>query len=128
GMQLNIQSFWSAPNKLAVEISANGQLFQKVTCDGEKVSLFVMGNAAPVDDAMREQTPFDSYLVGERWCKEAGASLELTGIEQVDGKDAYVVAYTYPSGSTPTASFDKASGLTVNSEKSMQSPTGEVMQ
>lgn len=128
GMQLNIQSFWSAPNKLAVEISANGQLFQKVTCDGEKVSLFVMGNAAPVDDAMREQTLFDSYLVGERWFKEAGVSLELTGIEQVDGKDAYVVAYTYPSGSTSTAYFDKETGLKVKTVKTMQSPMGEVMQ
>src|SRR5690606_40400246 len=107
-MQLNIQSFWSAPNKLAVEISANGQLFQKVTCDGEKVSLFVMGNAAPVDDAMREQTLFDSYLVGERWFKEVGVSLELTGIEQVDGKDAYVVAYTNPLGSTSKVDFAKA--------------------
>ncbi|MDV3308917.1 MAG: insulinase family protein [Cyclobacteriaceae bacterium] len=128
GAQFQIQSFWSAPNKSAVEVSADGQLFQKMTCDGTNVSISVMGNPAPVDDATREQTIFDSYLVGERRLKEAGVTVKLTGIEQVEGKDAYVVEYTFPSGAKSTAYFDTESGLKVRTVRTAKSPMGEVTQ
>lgn len=128
GMQLEINTFWSAPNKSAVEVSGNGQLFQKMICDGTKVSISVMGNSAPVDEATREQTLFDSYLVGERRLEEAGVSLQLTGIEQVDGKDAYVVEYTFPSGSKSTAYFDAESGLKVKTVRTAKTPQGDITQ
>jgi predicted Zn-dependent peptidase len=128
GAKLEINTFWSAPNKSAVEISANGQLFRKVTCDGTNVSISVMGNQTPVDDATREETLFESYLVGERWLQEAGVSVQLTGIEKVDGKDAYVVEYTFPSGGKSTSYFDTESGLKLKTASAVQTPQGDMTQ
>src|SRR5690606_25665756 len=56
GAELVINNYWEKPNKISVEISANGTLFQTVKSDGKEVSIEMMGQKSPVDDATREQT------------------------------------------------------------------------
>lgn len=128
GAELVINNYWNAPNKVAVEISANGTLFQKVKSDGKEISIEVMGQKSPVDEATREQTLFDSYIVPEMMYEKAGVTLKLAGIEKVEDKDAYAIEYTYPSGSTTTSYFDTESGLKIKSVKVVKTPQGEVTQ
>ncbi|MFO7257712.1 MAG: insulinase family protein [Bacteroidota bacterium] len=128
GTPIQIVTFFSAPNKTSMEISAGGQLIQKVTCDGKDVSISYMGNTVPLDDASKERVLFDSYLVGERRLKEAGVSVALTGVEQIDGRNAYVVEYTFPLGSKSTVYFDTETGLKVRMVVANNTPMGEVTQ
>lgn len=128
GAELVINHYWNAPNKMAAEVSANGSLFQKVRSDGKEVSIEVMGQKSPVDEATREQTLFDSYIVPEMVYEKAGVSLKLVGIEKIEDKDTYAIEYTYPSGSTATSYFDTESGLKIKSVKVVQTPQGEVTQ
>lgn len=126
GAELVINNYWNAPNKIAVDISANGSPFQTIKCDGKDVSIEMMGQKPPVDEATREQTLFDSYVVPELVYKKAGVSLKLAGMERINDRDAYAVEYTFPSGSKSTSYFDAESGLKIKSVKVMQSPQGEV--
>ena len=91
GAELVINNYWNAPNKIAVEISANGTLFQTIKSDGREIRIEVMGQQSPVDEATREQTLFDSYIVPEMMYEKAGVTLKLAGIEKVEDKDAYAI-------------------------------------
>lgn len=128
GADLIINNYWAAPNKIAVEISANGTLFQRIRSDGKDVSIEVMGQKSPVDDVIREQTLFDSYIVPELVYKEAGVTLKLVGVEKVGERDAYAIEYTYPSGSKATNYFDVESGLKIRSVRVVNTPQGDVTQ
>jgi predicted Zn-dependent peptidase len=126
GAELVINTYQQAPNKRVVEIIANGSPFQKITCDGEDVSIVTMGQKTPVDEGTREETAFNSYLVPELYYKEAGVSVKLTGIEKVEERDAYAVEYTYASGNKSTVYFDIETGLKVKDVRSMKTPQGEM--
>ncbi|HLT71433.1 MAG TPA: hypothetical protein VKZ75_02215, partial [Cyclobacteriaceae bacterium] len=128
GAELVINNYWKKPNKISVEISANGNLFQTVKSDGKEVSIEMMGQKSPVDDATREQTLFESYIVPELVYEKAGVTLKLQGVEKVEDKDAYAIEYTYPSGSTATSYFDTESGLKIKSVRVVKTPQGEVTQ
>jgi predicted Zn-dependent peptidase len=128
GAELIINSAHKAPNKIVVEIVANGMVFQKVVSDGKDVSISQMGQKAPVDEGMKEETLFDSYLVPEMVFKEKGVKIDLTGVAKTEGKDAYVVEYIYPSGGKASVYFDAESKLKVQTVKTMDTPQGQVTQ
>jgi zinc protease len=128
GAELIINSVQQAPNKAVVEILANGMIFQKIICDGKDVSIMQMGQKTPVDETTKEETIFDSYLVPELFHDAAGVKLKLTGIEKVDERDAYVVEYTFPSGSKSDVYFDTETGLKVRSVKALDTPQGKMTQ
>ena len=50
-----------------------------------------------------------------------GAKLELKNVEEINGKTAYGVAVTMPSGQTSTSFFDAESGLKVKSSSAQGS-------
>jgi zinc protease len=128
GAELVINSLYKSPNKILVEMLANGNLFQKVVSDGEQVSITRMGQKTPVDESTREETLFEGYLVPELFLKESKVTTKLEGIEKVDDKDAYVVSYTFPSGQKSMVYFDVESGLKVKSTKTLETPQGEMSQ
>ncbi len=128
GAELIINSAQKTPNNAVIEIMANGMTFQKIVTDGKDVSMMQMGQKAPVDESMKEGMILESYLVPELIFKDKGVKANLTGIEKVEGNDAYVVEYTYPSGNKSTSYFDVASHLKVQTIKTMDSPQGPVTQ
>ena len=128
GAELIINSAQKAPNNAVIEIMANGMVFQKIVTDGKDVSMTQMGQKAPVDEGMKEGMILESYLVPELIFKDKGVKTNLTGIEKVEGKDAYVVECIYPSGSKSIAYYDVTSHLKVQTIKTVDSPQGQVTQ
>ncbi len=55
-----------------------------------------------------------------------GAKAELTGIEAVEGSDAYAVDITLPSGAKQTWFYDVETGLKVRRTQYVQTPQGEM--
>jgi outer membrane lipoprotein-sorting protein len=62
--------------------------------------------------------------VPELFLKENNVKVSLTGIEQVDGNDAYTVEYNYASGGKSTVYFDVNSFLKVQTVKAVDTPQG----
>jgi hypothetical protein len=59
---------------------------------------------------------------------EADLKYKLSGMQEVDGEDAYVVELTMPSGSKTSYFFSSESGLKLKQRSVMQSPQGEITQ
>ncbi|HEX5170498.1 MAG TPA: pitrilysin family protein [Cyclobacteriaceae bacterium] len=128
GAELVINSAQKAPNKAVVEIAANGTVFQKVVSDGQDISITQMGQKAPMDDATKEETIFDAYIVPELFFKEKGVKVNLVSVEKVDGKDAFMLEYVYPSGNKASVYFDAGSSLKVQTMRTMDTPQGKATQ
>lgn len=128
GAELIVNSVQKSPNKGMVEINANGMTFQKIVCDGENIVITQMGQKTPLDEATKEETVFEFHLVPELYYKEAGIKIAVTGVEKVEGKDAYVVEFTFPSGNKSSQYFDAETGLKVKSVKTLNTPQGQMTQ
>lgn len=83
---------WIAPNQEGVKLEGNGMVFQKEYFDGTK------GGTSSMQEGPKELTPEEIAaklkLVGlfpELNYATSGISYEITGIENIDGQDLYVL-------------------------------------
>lgn len=99
--------------KYYMNMSAPGMNLMTQIYDGEKGIVEQMGQRIPVEgedlDGLKEQ----AILFPERLYANAGYSLEVKGMEDVNGKSAYKMAVTKPSGSKSTEYYDKATFLKI---------------
>jgi outer membrane lipoprotein-sorting protein len=87
-----------------------------------------MGNTKAIEGDDLLQLKLESILNLFLDYKSAGITLKLTGMDKVDGKDAYVVALTLPNGKTWVNYYDKLSGLLVKESKTVETPQGTFTQ
>lgn len=71
-------------------------------------------------DAIRRANPF-SFLDYE----DAGYTVELEALEQVDGSDAFVLKVTNPEGDVSRQFYDASSGFLVQVVREMENPMGQ---
>jgi predicted Zn-dependent peptidase len=114
------------PLKMVQEVKVGPNVMQKTVSDGKSVSMSQMGMAAPVSDKDRESNIFGAALIEETAISSIGAKTTLTGIEDVDGKDAYVVEISLPKGEKLNYYYDTQTGLKVQTVTMQDSPTGPV--
>jgi zinc protease len=81
-----------------------------------------------VDDNMKKDMAYKSAIIAELAVKDMDLAVELVGIESVEGKNAYAVEVTKPSGNKETFFYDISSGLKLRTSESMQTPQGEMVQ
>ncbi len=97
--------------KFYMSMTAPGMNLMKQVYDGKQGMMEQMGSKTMLEgadlDAMKEQ----SSLFPERKYNDPGFVLELKGIEDVDGKPAYKLNVTTPSGNKSTLFFDKTTFL-----------------
>ncbi|MEI9919733.1 MAG: pitrilysin family protein [Bacteroidota bacterium] len=110
--------------KMLLEIKVGPQTMQSIVSDGKNVSMTQMGMAAPVADKDKESTIYSAALVEETNIGAMGAKLTLVGIEEVEGKDAYVVEIALPKGEKQTAYYDTQSGFKVQQVTVGEGPDG----
>lgn len=127
GAEIQVNQAKKLPNKEITEVMVNGTMqVQKMICNGKEVSMLQMGQKTPVDDATKEQTLFEAYMVPELVYKTFGVKAALKGIEKTESGEAYLVEYTFPSGGKSTEYFDIQSGLKIKSVKEVDTPQGKV--
>ncbi len=124
GMEVNMMVTKKSGNKSTLEISGNGLTFQKVVCDGKDVSISAMGQKPPVDANMKEKTIYKSAIIPELGLGAVKAT--LTGIESVEGTEAYAIELILPSGAKSTLYYDRKTGLKIQELESIESPQGKV--
>jgi len=113
GMEMLTELNQMAPNKLEMANTMMGNVILQSVFDGEKGTNMQMGNKSPMEGVALEDMKVDARLFPERFYKEIGVKTELKGIEMVEGKKAYKMLVTYPSGTKKTYYFDLESNLKI---------------
>lgn len=117
-----------SPNKFKLTLSMMGQAFQQQIYDGTNGAMIQQGQTMKLEgkqlDGLKEQAimfPELDYLNGDY-------ELELKGIEQIDGNDAYKLTVIAPSGNKVTEYYNVESGLKIRSIGVLESPQGNITQ
>lgn len=128
GQELDATILQKKSNKFKMTISMAGQVFQEQIYDGTNGAMVQQGQTMKLEgkqlDGLKEQAvmfPELSYLDSEY-------QLELKGVEKIDGKDAYKLIVTAPSGNKVTEYYDVENGLKLRSIGVLESPQGNISQ
>lgn len=112
GMALEMVMSRKAPNKYAMVVGGNGMVFQKITFDGVKGVQSGMQGAKELKDKELADLSEQAIIFNERNYIPAKKQIKLAGLEEVDGKPAYVLEVG--EGDKKTLEYyDQASGLKV---------------
>lgn len=113
GMELSLNTFHKAPNMVKVETLMGPNVIGKQVYNGEVGIMVAQGQEQKLEGAKLEEMKTEAIMFPELDYAGLGYTLELTGKEKVDGKDAYKMTITSPTGKATTAYFNTASGLKV---------------
>jgi len=108
-------------------ITMMGMNFMSSVYDGSDVKITQQGQNIPVGEDDKKDLPIDAQVTPELEYDELGVKIELAGAQNINGKTAYGVKVTMPSGKTSTQYFDAESGLKVKSVVTNEGPNGQTM-
>lgn len=107
------------------EMSMGGMVVMKKMLKDGKYTIVQGPQASEADEKDKEEINEDAAMVSEVYLlAQKGYGFSLKGIEQVEGKDAYVVAVTTPAKREFTYYYDVASGLRVKQSQVQEGPMG----
>lgn len=99
--------------KFYMNMSAPGMNIMKQVFDGQKGVAEQMGNQVPVEGEQLESMKEQTVLFPERQYGQEGYTMEVKGLEDVNGKSCYKLLVTKPSGSKSTEYYDKVTHLKI---------------
>ena len=126
GMELTMTTAKKSVGKSLREISIQGNVMQKSVSDGKEVAETQRGQPTPVDAATKEKNLFEAHMVPETMLVAMNVKVSLKSIENVEGKEAYVIEYVFPAGEKITNYFDKETGFKVQTTEQVKTPQGEM--
>ncbi len=127
GMKINTSTKYLLPDKylMSVTIPSNNQTVMETKVNGDEISMQRMGNNVPVSKQQKisikkQAHPFYAlYLLNND-----SSNIELTGIEDIDGKEAYALTVTDENSNKRVLYFDKETGLKIRQMSSIKTPEG----
>jgi outer membrane lipoprotein-sorting protein len=107
------------PDKYLMQIDLPDMNMQavKLLINGDSVTVSQMGQSPAVDEDTKKEIREESILFPELNFSKGGYKMELTTIKNINGKDAYELKVTYPSGSGATFYYDVNTGYRLRMEK-----------
>jgi len=121
-MQMSLQR--KAPAKMLMKVEMNGMVVSEARFDGERGLASSMGQEQKLEGEDAESLRAQAELFQEMNYKEKGYELAIDGIELLDGKKAYRILVTSPSGNTSTEYYDVQTSLKVKSISTQDGPQG----
>jgi len=112
---LDIQTIFKTPYKKYDVIIMGGQVLQKNVFDGTSGKSDGMQGSKLFDADQLKDAKADAAIVLELDLDAVGVKGTLLGIDLVDGKDAYKVAYVYPSGKKMFSWYNVKNNLLIKS-------------
>lgn len=126
GIDLTVTMYQKEPGKLYQLLDA-GVFQQKTVFDGSKGYTEGMGQrtdfAGEQLEDMKENSLHNMLNYDER-----GVKYELTGMENINGKDAYKITFTASSGKKSIAYYAVDSGFLLRTSSSVATPQGTINQ
>lgn len=126
GQNMNISVSKSAPNMSMTEVSVGGNVMQKQVFDGTKGQSAGMQGNKTVTGEEAEDMAISSAIIPEMMMLEKKIKMELSSVEQINGKDAYGVEVTMPSGKKAIRYYDAESGLFIKESNTVETPNGSM--
>lgn len=118
GQELTFSQKYVFSSGFVQEVSMGGMVIMKQMVKDGKYSISAQGMEQPVEDKDKEDLDESASMFTENYMqKKGGYTYTVKGIEQADGKDAYVVEITSPKGRQVVYHYDVASGLRVKETK-----------
>lgn len=120
GMTLNVQDKKLAPNLSLTTVSMNGNVVSKELYNGETGYREQMGNKTDLNkEDLEDMKAATSLFPQIDYLSNPNIKLNVAGVEKIDGKDAYKVQVTLPSGKQKTEYYDVNSKLLLQDEEPM---------
>jgi len=127
GQSATVDLFQKAPDKFALKISASGMVMQEQKYDGIKGFTGGMGQSQVVTEGpelakLKEEAVMIKQInyLGDKY------SLELKGIEDVEGEKCYKINVTNPAGDKATEYYSVSKNHLVRSVSTQEGPQGSV--
>jgi hypothetical protein len=110
------------------EMGMPGMVLQKKMLKDGKYTVMAQGQSQELEEKDKEEINEDAAMVSENYLlNHPGYEFALKGIEQVEGKDAYVLSIKSPSKREFTYYYDVQSGLRVKQSQTEEGgPTGSI--
>lgn len=126
GMSIKFTNAFVAPNKTSSKIEVPGMgVMQQSVFDGKVAKMKARGAMVPVPDEEAKNLAIESHFIPELYYAENGVKTKLVGAKVVDGKNAYNIEATYPSGKVLNLFYDMKTGLKIKETSVIKSPQGE---
>ena len=115
----------------------NGKLYQKIDAgmfvqetvtDGIKAKQSAMGQSKMLEGNDLEQLKFEAAFEPYLNLSKYGVTAELTGVENIDGKDYYKVTNKFATGKSSVTYFDIETGLKNRDVATLETPQGNFTQ
>ncbi len=128
GQKLAVVEKAILPSAFVSSISMGPIAIEKKMLKDGTYSMSQQGQAGEADAEDKEEINEDAAVFTDAYLlKQTGYKFDVTGIEQVDGKDAYGVSVKTTAGREYTNYYDVATGLKVKSMKQADGgPMGKV--
>jgi zinc protease len=129
GMPLSVTQKHIFPSAYVQEVSMQGMVVNKSLMKDGKYTKTGQGGPKEADEKDKEEMIEDASFVPEAYMLNSkGYEYTLKGIEQVEGKDAYVLAVKTPAKREFTNYYDVSSGLLVKKSRMQETPQGSMPQ
>ena len=112
-MDFNIVTLQKAPNKYSMSVKMGETIVQKEVYDGSKGKQSSMQGKNDITGENLDEIKEQATMNLEMNYTKLGYKLNVTGIESINGKDAYIVEVTSPKGKKSTEWYDVESKLKV---------------
>jgi predicted Zn-dependent peptidase len=127
GRSITVTQKQIIPSAYVQESSMQGMVLQKKLMKDGKFSSMAQGQALPIEAKDKEEMLEEAgFYIEQAMLDNKAYQLTLKGIEQVEGKDAYVVAVKTPAGREYANYYDVANGLMVKKSTTQEGPMGSM--
>jgi zinc protease len=117
GMKLQINSVFDEPNmSFSQKTIVMGNVASNTSVVNGKASVVANGQSIPLNDEAEEAIKMGMFLIPEIHFDDLGYTIELEGIKDVDGQDAYKLIVSNPMGTKQALYFSVETGLKIKAE------------
>jgi predicted Zn-dependent peptidase len=128
GMSIDAKMYQKAPDKFRMTMSMGGNVLSDTRYDGTVGKNSGMQGEQVVEGKQLENLQAQSQFMPELKYGELGYTLQLKGIEMVDGKETYMVEVFHPGSGTGYDYYDTESWLKIREDKVEETQDGSMVQ
>lgn len=127
GMQLDGQRYIMFPNKYADIMQMNGMVVNKMVFnEGEGMTMNPQQGEQEMGEEDLADAEMSAHIFKEAFYEKMGYELELSGVENIEGEDAYKLKVTSPFGKSTTEYYSTESGLKLREVTNAEGPNGPI--
>lgn len=128
GQQIILQQKFLLPGKFLMTMSmpAQNMTVMKMEVNGDSARMESMGRELPMTTERKAELKENAKPFPELSFLDGTYQLKVSGVENVNGKEAYALEVTDPKGEKSTYYFDTKTGFEIRKISSAKTPQGEV--